>query len=120
MSWPSWNSDTRLPLLLLSPSFQDGMATVGMRRHGGDGGSTAREAGERTERCALDWSGRANGLVLTRSTRSGLTRHAHVESNVALDSGSTVIKMLSDQFLRNLLQPAPNLVVLCKNYQNRY
>jgi hypothetical protein len=47
MSWPSWNSDTRLPLLLLSPSFQDGMATAGMRRRGGDAAARSDQHRER-------------------------------------------------------------------------
>jgi hypothetical protein len=59
------------------------------------------------------------GLVRTRSTHSARTRPAYMESNVVLASGSAMIKMLSDQFLRNLLQPAPNVVVLCKNYQTQ-
>jgi hypothetical protein len=43
-----------------------------------------------------------------------------VNSYVALDSGAAVIKTLLAEFLHNLLQPAPNLVDLWKNYQNRY
>jgi hypothetical protein len=94
-------------------------------RHG-DGGDAAgqRRWGQRCERDggALDWSGRAGlgWIEPGQVAHSARTRLAHVESNVAPDSGSAVIKMLSDPVLRNLLQPAPKLVVLCKNYQNRY
>jgi hypothetical protein len=45
---------------------------------------------------SLDWSGRAGAgwFGLVQVARSAQTRHAHVESNVAPDSGSAVIKML--------------------------
>jgi hypothetical protein len=65
------------------------------------------------------WSG-AGWFGPGQVAHSARTRPAYVESNVAPDSGSAVIKMLSDPVLRNLLQPAPNLVVLCNKYQNRY
>jgi hypothetical protein len=82
-----------------------------MRRRGGDGGSGARETGAPR----LVWSSRF-GLDPTRSrARSARTSFANVASNVASDSGTAVIKMLSDPVLRNLLQQAPKLVVLCKN-----
>jgi hypothetical protein len=69
-----------------------------------------------------DWSGRAGlgWIGPGQVARSARTRFAHVASNVASDSGTAVIKMLLDPVLRNLLQQAPKLVVLCKNYQNRY
>jgi hypothetical protein len=113
MSWPSWNSDTRLPLLLLSPSFQDGMATAGMRRRGGDAAARSDQHRERDGAVRV-WSSRAGvGLDPTRSRAcSARTSFANVASNVASDSGTAVIKMLSDPVLRNLLQLAPKLVVL--------
>jgi hypothetical protein len=83
------------------------------RRRGGDAAARSDQHRERDGAVRV-WSSRAGvGLDPTRSRAcSARTSFANVASNVASDSGTAVIKMLSDPVLRNLLQLAPKLVVL--------